>query len=66
MAAINKLFLQKGVFGRIIVGWKIELLRWQLYKGEVLSQKSPASLFLPAIICFLSQLFVFNLKKNVS
>ena len=29
MAGINKLFLQKVAFGGIIVGSKIELLRWQ-------------------------------------
>ena len=31
MATINKLLLQKDAFWRIIVGSKIELLRWQEY-----------------------------------
>ena len=39
MASIKKLFLQKGAFGRIIVGLKIELLRWQKQLSGVCCKK---------------------------
>ena len=39
MAAINKLFFQKDAFGRIIVGSKIALIRWQKPLSGVFCKK---------------------------
>ena len=39
MAGIKKLFLQKDALGEIIVGSKIELLRWQKQLSRLFCKK---------------------------